>query len=112
MAIQSVENSLYMFVNLQNTLDMVSVKYESSEPSDIIKESLLESKSDKIKYKSSLLSAESSSSENNLSSPDILKSRLDHELFLPTNTVESTEEDNILAHKLIYLSHKWQAGNI
>ncbi|EAS27171.3 uncharacterized protein CIMG_12587 [Coccidioides immitis RS] len=74
------------------------VEYESSKLSDIIEESLLESEFDKIEYKSFSSPAESSRS---LPSSDIPESRLDYGLFLPTNTVESTEEDNILVQKLV-----------
>ncbi|KMU92728.1 hypothetical protein CIHG_10543, partial [Coccidioides immitis H538.4] len=95
---QSVEDLLYVLVDLQNTLDMVPVECGSSEPPGMIEEGLLESESDEIKYKSPPLPAESSSS---LSSPGTPEPRSDHGSFLPTNTVESTEEDNILVQKLV-----------
>ncbi|EAS34649.2 uncharacterized protein CIMG_12922 [Coccidioides immitis RS] len=96
-----------MFVDLQEALDAVSVECRSSEPPDMIEKGLLESESDKIKHKSSPSSAESSSNpalllmSSGLSRPSTPGSRLDHEPFLPTNTVEPTEEDNILAQKLV-----------
>ncbi|KMU92549.1 hypothetical protein CIHG_10351 [Coccidioides immitis H538.4] len=104
---QSVENLFYMFVNLQKALDAVPVECKSSEPPDMIKEELLESESDKIEYKSPPLLAESSSNpapllmSSGLSSSSTSESRLDHEFFLPTNIVKSTEEDNILVQKLV-----------
>ncbi|EAS27270.3 uncharacterized protein CIMG_13489 [Coccidioides immitis RS] len=107
---QSVEDSVYVFADLQKALDAVSVECRSSEPPDMIEEGLLESKSDKMKHKSSPSPAESSSSEDDpapllmssgLSRPSTPGPRLDHELFLPTNTVEPTEEDNTLTQKLV-----------
>ncbi|EFW15484.1 conserved hypothetical protein [Coccidioides posadasii str. Silveira] len=107
---QPVEDLLYVFVDLQNTLDTVPVECGSSEPPGMIKEGLLESESDEIEHESPPSPAESSSSENDpaplltssgLSSPGTPGPRLDHGPFLPTNTVESTEEDNTLAQELV-----------
>ncbi|EAS31931.2 uncharacterized protein CIMG_13648 [Coccidioides immitis RS] len=67
----------------------------------MIEEELLESESDKIEHKSSPSPAESSSSENGLSRPSTPGPRSDHGPFLPTNTVEPTEEDNTLVQELV-----------
>ncbi|EFW14241.1 conserved hypothetical protein [Coccidioides posadasii str. Silveira] len=98
---QPVEDSLYVFADLQNTLDTVPVECGSSEPPGMIEEGLLESESDEMEHESPPSPAESSSSEDGLSSPGTPGPRSDHGPFLPTNTVESTEEDNTLAQKLV-----------
>nr|KMM66544.1 hypothetical protein CPAG_02882 [Coccidioides posadasii RMSCC 3488] len=76
----------------------------------MIEEGLLESESDEMEHESPPSPAESSSSEDDpallltpsgLSSPGTPGPRLDHGPFLPTNTVESTEEDNTLAQELV-----------
>ncbi|KMU92713.1 hypothetical protein CIHG_10549 [Coccidioides immitis H538.4] len=63
-----------------------------------------------MEHKSSLSPAEFSSSKNDsvpllmpsgLFRPSTPGSRSDHGLFLPTNTVESIEEDNILVQELV-----------